>query len=164
MSCAAFLELCNGNCTDNTAFKDACIVECKNEMQQIYELIVSLFFFIGICVVVPIILYYRRQQRLKKKKESYSAVSQAPQAQVIGIGPMSAGVQSLPQVPATISPEQVDKYDSRNFTVDDWDEYGKVNSGQQRYMTTHDGAIIDKNLTIVARRRGAGALNQPALF
>ena len=163
MSCAAFLELCNGNCTDNTAFKDACIVECKNEMQQIYELIVSLFFFIGICVVVPIILYYRRQQRLKKKKESYSAVSQAPQAQVIGIGPMSAGVPRVPELQGRMIAEQVDKYDSANFTREDLDEFNKVITGQKELMTTHDGVVINKQLTILARRRG-GALNQPTVF
>lgn len=166
MSCAAFLKLCNGNCTDDTAFKDACTVECEECTDCISELIVTIAIIAALFVwsYTSKCACFRGLKKsggtVTRQPQNYSAVSQAPQeAQVIGIIP-----QRTSQVPATISPEQeFEKYDSNNFTPEDFNEFNKVITGQKELMTTHDGVVINKQFTILARRRG-GALNQPKLF
>lgn len=79
MSCAAFLEVCNGNCTENTAFKDACIVECEDcpdcNVQWYINIVLG-------AVIIFFIWYYwirKPEMREKERQEKLQILQQARQ-------------------------------------------------------------------------------------
>ncbi len=164
MSCAAFLKLCNGNCTDNSAFKDACIVECEDCPDCVAQLIIT------IAVIAALFIWSYTYKRccfggLKKsgstvtrQSQNYSAVRQVPQAQVIAVNP-----PRMPVIPGRIIAEQSANKYSNKFTSEDWVKFADLATNKKQVMTTHDGVIIDKDLTILGRTRGS-ALNQPTVF
>lgn len=166
MSCKLELELC-GYVKDNcTKALEVCDFDCEDGEMSPIQWVVTIIFYIAIAYAVYKIWKYckKRDEDKRQRKEDarvgrqFRNYTDVPQAQVIAVGP-----QPMPELQGRIIAEQVDKYDSTNFTPEDLDEFNKVITGQKDLMTTHDGATINKDRTIVARRRG-GALNQPTVF
>ena len=151
MSCKLELELCGyvkDNCTE--ALK-TCDFDCSDG--EIGWLNIALL--IAIVLGIYYYCFYKPRKKKEKANRNYSAVQQA---EIV-----AKNTPRMPVIPGRILPEQVDKYELKNFTQKDLDEFNKVITGQQDYMTTHDGVIIDKDLTIAGRTRGS-ALNQPTVF
>lgn len=169
MSCKLELELCGyvkDNCTE--ALK-TCDFDCEDSEMSPVQVVVYIIFYIAIAYAAYKIYKYceKRDEDKRQRKEdarvgaqirNYTDVAQVPQGQVVAVGRAT-----MPVIQGRILPEQVNKYDLKNFTQKDLDEFNKVTTGQQDYMTTHDGVIIDKDLTIAGRTRGS-ALNQPTVF
>ena len=150
MSCKLELELCGyvkDNCTE--ALK-TCDFDCSDG--EIGWLNIALL--IAIALGIYYYCFYKPRKKKEKANRNYSAVQQA---QVVAVRP------TLPVIQGRFLPEQSANKYSNKFTSEDLDEFNKVITGQQDYMTTHDGVIIDKDLTIAGRTRGS-ALNQPTVF
>ena len=169
MSCKLELELC-GYVKDNcTKALEVCDFDCEDGEMSPIQWVVTIIFYIAIAYAVyKIWKYCKKADKDKRQRKEDARVgaqirngyTAAPQAQVIAVGPTPA----IPQLPGTIVPEQksANKY-SKKFTNEDWDKFAELATGKETFMTTHDGVIIDKDLTIVGRTRGS-ALNQPTVF
>jgi hypothetical protein len=146
-TCAGFLGSCLGNCTEDSAFEDACMKSCETPA--------SAYILWGLLIVAVLWFCYRRE---KKKKGQYG---QGQPVQAYPVNPQTQVYQeNIPEYLGTIVPEQ--KYSYDKLTREDQRKLSKVFAGEEEFITTHDGVIIDKNLVIKGRIRSA--LNQPTVF
>lgn len=147
--CSDYLETCVGNCTDNTVFKDACISECGVQPGQI------LLWVLLVGAVIYYFCVYRPKKKRKKAQRTAVSIEQVTAVPIVQA--IAVPLQSGSVYPADRLTEQ----DSINRTL----SFEKTNGPIRPNFKTHDGYIVDSVLnTIIYTPNVPRALNQASLF
>ena len=150
-TCSEFLKTCVQNCTDNTAFEDACIKSCETPA--------SAYILWGLLIVAVLWCCYRK----KKKEAQYG---QGPIVQAYPVNPpFLPQAQAYPaNPPAQVQPLKVgDIYPEERLSPQDKIKRNEQARNAINGFMTHDGWLVEiSSGKITGRTRGA--LNQPAVF
>lgn len=141
-TCSEYLEKCVGNCTDNKAFKDACEAECGVQPGQIVLLL----------LLVGAVLYYFFIYRPKKKRDKPQSQTAVPVVQGFGV-PLEEG--SVYPAYRLKDQDEINRRES----------FKETNGPKRPNFRTHDGYIVDSVLnTIIYTPSVPRALNQITVF
>ena len=150
-TCAGFLGSCVGNCTEDSAFEDACMKSCETPA--------SAYILWGLLIVAVFWFCYRRE----KKKEGQYGQGQPVQAHPVN-------PQNLPQAQAYPIPQaQVqplklgDIYPEERLLPEDKRKRNEQATNAINKFRTHDGWIVEINSRKIIGPTDS-ALNQPTVF
>ena len=139
-TCSEYLEKCVGNCTDNKAFKDACEAECGVQPGQILLLL----------LLAGAVLYYFFIYRPKKKREKPQNQTVVPVVQGFAV-PLEKGTM-------------YDRLKEQDI-INQRESFQKTNGPNRPNFRTHDGYIVDSVTNIIIDTPNVPrALNQITVF